>query len=185
MKKIITILACSIFVIACEKKEETKEETKQGKELKTAYVDTSILMKEYQKTKDIEAKFKAKADSKGSQLQDQINLFKKEAASFQAQAQAKGQAWAEQKGAELQRREQQLGQAQQTLSQELQQESAVEMDSLVSEVKKTIKDYGKQKGYAYIYGTGDAATVLYAQDKYNITKEIIKLINDKYKATKK
>jgi outer membrane protein len=78
-----------------------------------------------------------------------------------------------------------LSQAQQELSQQLQQESAVEMDSLVSGVKKFIKNYGKEKGYAYIYGTGDAATVLYAQEKYDITKEIIKLLNQKYKATKK
>ena len=179
MKKIIAISIIAFSVFACNKSVETKA----PKEMKTAYVDTSVLMKEYQKTKDIEAKFKVKADTKGSQLEAQINLFKKEASNFQAQAQAKGQAWAEQKGAELQRREQELGQAQQALSQELQQESAVEMDSLVSGVKKFIKAYGKEKGYAYIYGTGDAATVLYAQDKYDITKEIIKLLNDTYKTT--
>ncbi len=55
------------------------------------------------------------------------------------------------------------------------------MDSLVSGVKKFIKEYGKKNGYSYIYGTGDAATVLYAEDKYDITKEIIKALNDKYK----
>ena len=179
MKKIVAISIIAFSVFACNKSVETKA----AKEMKTAYVDTSVLMKEYQKTKDIEAKFKVKAETKGSQLEAQINLFKKEASNFQAQAQAKGQAWAEQKGAELQRREQELGQAQQALSQELQQESAVEMDSLVAGVKKFIKAYGKEKGYAYIYGTGDAATVLYAQDKYDITKEIIKLLNDKYKTT--
>jgi outer membrane protein len=41
---------------------------------------------------------------------------------------------------------------------------------------------GKKKGYSYIYGTGDAASVLYAEDKYDITKDIIKALNDKYKA---
>jgi outer membrane protein len=55
---------------------------------------------------------------------------------------------------------------------------------VVSSVKKFIKSYGKEKGYAYIYGTGDAASILYAEDKYDITNEIIKLLNDKYKASK-
>jgi outer membrane protein len=59
------------------------------------------------------------------------------------------------------------------------------MDSLVSGVKKFIKAYGKEKGYSYIYGTGDAATVLYAEDKYDITKEVVKALNDKYKSTAK
>lgn len=69
--------------------------------------------------------------------------------------------------------------------QQLQQESGVEMDSLVKGMKDFIKGYGKEKGYAYIYGTGEAATVLYAEEKYDITKEIVKLINEKYKSAGK
>jgi len=176
MKKIVVIIALSISIVACNKPAEVKE-------VKTAYVDTSVLMKEYTATKDLDAKYKAKGEEKGRQLQAEIDRFKQEASNFQAQAQANGQAWAQQKGAELQRREQQLAQAQQALSQQLQQEGGTEMDSLVSNVKKTIKTYGKEKGYAYIYGTGDSnASILYAEDKYDITKEIIKLLNDKYKA---
>lgn len=149
-------------------------------------MDTSVLMKEYTATKDLDAKYKAKGEEKGRQLQAEINRFKQEASNFQAQAQANGQAWAQQKGAELQKKEQQLGQAQQDLAQQLQQEGGVEMDSLVSDVKRTIKAYGKEKGYAYIFGTGDSnASVLYAEGKYDITKEIIKLLNDKYKVPAK
>jgi len=60
------------------------------------------------------------------------------------------------------------------------------MDSLVSNVKKTIKAYGKEKGYTYIYGTGDSnASILYAEDKLDITKDIIKLLNDKYNSSNK
>jgi outer membrane protein len=175
MKKVLVIIALSISVIACDKKAEVKE-------VKTAYVDTSELMKEYTEAKDLEAKYKAQADEKGRQLEAEINRFKQEAANFQSQAQANGQAWAQQKGAELQKREQQLGYAQQQLSQQLQQESGKEMDSLVSGVKKFIKAYGKEKGYSYIFGTGDVASVLYAEEKYDITKDLIKALNKKYKA---
>ena len=139
-------------------------------------------MKEYTEAKDIEAKYKAKGEEKGRQLKAEINRFKQEASNFQAQAQANGQAWAQQKGAELQKREQQLSYAQQALAQQLQQEGGTEMDSLVANVKKFIKAYGKEKGYDYIYGTGEAATILYAEENYDITKEIIKLLNEKYKA---
>ena len=178
MKKALVIIALSILVVSCNKTAEVKE-------VKTAYVDTSVLMKEYTEAKDLEAKYKAQAEEKGRQLQAEITRFKQDAASFQSQAQANGQAWAQQRGAELQKREQQLGYAQQALSQQLQQESGVEMDSLVSGVKKFIKAYGKEKGYSYIYGTGDAASILYAEEKYDITKDIIKALNDKYKASPK
>ncbi|MFV8328158.1 OmpH family outer membrane protein [Flavobacterium sp. ZS1P14] len=176
MKKALVIIALSISLVSCNKP------VAEVKEVKTAYVDTSVLMKEYTEAKDLEAKYKAKSEEKGRQLEAEINRFKQEAAGFQAQAQANGQAWAQQKGAELQKREQQLGYAQQALSQQLQQESGKEMDSLVSGVKKFIKAYGKEKGYSYIFGTGDAASILYAEDKYDITKEIIKELNDKYKS---
>ena len=176
MKKSLLILALAISIVSCDKKAEVKE-------VKTAYVDTSELMKEYTEAKDLEAKYKAQAQEKGRQLEAEINRFKQEASNFQAQAQANGQEWAQKKGAELQKREQQLGYAQQALSQQLQMESGKEMDSLVSGVKKFIKAYGKEKGYAYIYGTGDAASILYAEDKFDITKDIIKALNEKYKAS--
>jgi outer membrane protein len=178
MKKALVIIALSIFAVSCDKTAEVKE-------VKTAYVDTSVLMKEYTEAKDLEAKYKGQAEEKGRQLQAEITRFKQDAANFQSQAQANGQAWAQQRGAELQKREQQLGYAQQALSQQLQQESGVEMDSLVSGVKKFIKEYGKKNGYSYIYGTGDAASILYAEEKYDITKDVIKALNDKYKSTPK
>ena len=177
MKKSLVIIAIAFSIISCNKTAEVAS-------TKTAYVDTSKLMIEYTEAKDIEAKYKAKSEEMGRELEAEIAKFKAEAGTFQKEAQMKGQAWAEQKGAVLQKREQQLQYAQQSIGQQLQQESGVEIDSVVSSVKKFIKSYGKEKGYAYIYGTGDAASVLYAEEKYDITKEIIKLLNDKYKSSK-
>ena len=176
--KVLLMIAISISVVACNKTAEVKE-------VKTAYVDTSVLMKEYTEAKDLEAKYKAQSEEKGRQLEAEINRFKQDAANFQSQAQANGQEWAQKRGAELQKREQQLGYAQQALAQQLQQDSSIEMDSLVSGVKKFIKAYGKEKGYSYIYGTGDAASILYAEEKYDITKDIVNALNEKYKSASK
>ena len=178
MKKSLVLIAIAFSIISCNK-------TAKVASTKTAFVDTSKLMSEYTEAKDIEAKYKAKSQEMGKELEAEIARFKTEAASFQKNAQINGQAWAQQKGAELQKREQQLQYAEQAMGQQLQQESGVEIDSVVSNVKKFIKSYGKEKGYAYIYGTGEAATILYAEDKYDITKEIIKLLNDKYKSASK
>jgi outer membrane protein len=174
--KLILIIALSVSIVSCNKTAEVKE-------VKTAYVDTSIIMKEYTESIDIQAKYKSKAEEKGRQLEAEVNRFKQDASNFQSQSQVNGQAWAQQKGAELQKRQQQLEYAQQALSQQLQQEGGAEMDSLVSNVKKYIKTYGKENGYAYIYGTGEPASILYAEDKFDITKDILKLLNDKYKAS--
>ena len=178
MKKILLIIAVSVFAVSCDKKTEIKE-------AKTAYVDTSKLLDEYTEAKDVQAKFKAKSEEIGRQLEIEIKSFKADAAYFQKNAQANGQAWAQQNGQALQEREQKIQYAQQGMSQQLQREMGVEMDTLVSGVKKFIKTYGKEKGYTYIYGTGESANILYAEDKFDITKEIVKLLNDKYKVAPK
>ena len=179
MRKSILIIALAISIVSCNTK------TTEVKEVKTAYVDTSKLLEEYTEAKDIEAKYKTKSDEMGKELENEVARFKYEASNFQKNAQLNGQAWAQQKGAELQKREQELSYAQQALVRQLQEESGTEMDTLVKNVKKFIKEYGKEKGYDYIYGTGDAVSILYAQDKYDITKEIVKLLKYKYKSCSK
>ncbi len=173
MKKSIVIIALVFSVIACNKQTEVKE-------VKTAYVDISKLLEEYTEVKDIDAKYKTKGEEIGRKMEVEEANFKSDAAYFQKNAQANGQAWAQQKGAELQKRQQELEYAAQTIAQQLRSEHGAEMDTLAKNVKKFVKDYGKEKGYSYIYGTGDANTILYAEEKYDITKEIVKLLNDKY-----
>ena len=138
MKKSLVIIAIAFSIISCNKTAEVAS-------TKTAYVDTSKLMIEYTEAKDIEAKYKAKSQEMGRELEAEIAKFKAEAGNFQKNAQMNGQAWAQQKGAELQKREQQLQYAEQSIAQQLQQESGVEIDSVVSGVKKFIKAYGKEK----------------------------------------
>jgi outer membrane protein len=175
MKKIILVLGISLFVFSCQKTDGNK----------TAYIDTLELLKNYDEAKDLDAKYKAKAELMGGDLKKEIEIFQAQAASFEKDAKANGQAWAQKRGNELQKKEQQLTYAQQAIQQQLQEESGKEMDSLKSNLKKFIKEYGKKNAYSYIYGTGEVATVLYAEDKLDITKEITKLLNEKYKLAPK
>jgi outer membrane protein len=179
MKKLVLILGVALSVLACNKTETS------SKEFKTAYINTSEIIQKYEKFKDEDDKFNVKSQELSRPLEAKVRAFQTEAQNFQKNAQVKGPQWAQQKGAELTQREQELGMEQNALLQQLQQEGNVLKDTLISEVKKFIKDYGKKKGYDYIYGTGDAATVLYAKDNYDITKEVLKELNDTYKATKK
>ncbi len=180
MKKTVILFALAIAIISCNKT------ATESKEFKTAYIDTSKLMEESTEAKDIEAKYKDKSKVMGNQLEAEVAKFKSEAASFKQNAQANGQAWAQQKGSELQQKEQELNYAQQAMLQQLQQESSVEMDSLVKNYRKIIKDFGKEKGYDYIYGSGETSpSILFAKDSYDITTETIKKVNDKYKAANK
>ena len=168
------------ILLSCKDNEVVKKN-----DFKTAYIDTAQLMDESQEAKDIEAKYKKKSTIMGDELEAEVKRFKSDAANFQKKAMEMGQAWAQQKGLELQQKEQKLTYAQQAMMQQLQEESGTEIDSLISKYRKVIKSYGKEKGFDYIYGTGETATVLYAKDNYDITKEVIKMVNDDYKPSEK
>ena len=130
MKKLIVVLALSAAFVSCNKATEAKE-------FKTGYVDIVELMDKSTEAKDIEAKFKGKADEMGSQLKVEATKLDNEKKSFQTDAQKNGQQWAQQKYGELQQREQQLQYAQQGMLQQLQGESGKEMDSLMTKYKKS------------------------------------------------
>lgn len=178
MKKIVACLALAVGIISCNNATEAKN-------FKTAYVDTNKLLEESLEAKDIKAKYESMAEEKSGRLKVEVEKLQAEKNSFQSNAQKNGQAWAQQKYGELQQREQQLQYAEQVLAQQIQGQHGVEMDSVVSKYRKVFKDYGKEKGYDYIYGTGESATVLYAKDQYDITKDMIKLVNNKYKSEDK
>ncbi|MBD3724013.1 MAG: OmpH family outer membrane protein [Flavobacteriaceae bacterium] len=176
MKKSLLILGLALALFSCNK-------TEQKENFKTAYIDTSVLLEKYEKFKDEDEKFKVKSQEMGRPLQAKLQAFQSEANNFQRNAQIKGMAWAQQKGAELQQREQQLAVEQDALLRQIQVESDSIRTEIIKNLKDYIKSYGKKQGYDYIYGTGDAATVLYAKDSYDITNDVLKLLNDEFKSS--
>ena len=122
MKKLVLILGVALSVLACNKTETS------SKDFKTAYIDTAELIEKYEKFKDEDDKFKVKSEELGRPLEAKVRAFQAEAQNFQKNAQAKGPQWAQQMGASLQQREQELGIEQNALVQQLQQEGAVLKD---------------------------------------------------------
>ena len=138
-------------------------------------------MNEYQEKIDIESKFKEKAEALGKKRDSISQIFQAQASEFQTRAQSMSQSAAQQEYAQFQQRGQQMGQQLQMEDQQLQLQGQTEMDSVVSRVKKEIQAYGKANGYSYILGGGEGGSVLYGKETNDITNDIIKLLNDKYK----
>lgn len=184
MKKLLLVASFACMLVSCD-----KTETKSGNEaknastdFKTAFVDTAKLVEENLEAKDIKAKYEAIIKAKGKQMDAEFAQFQNEAKNFEKNAQAYGMQWAQAKAPEMQQKREILARKEQMLVRETQDAAAVEMDTLVTRIKKFIKQYGKDNGYNYIYGTGDVATILYAKDEYDVTAELTKILNDEYQA---
>lgn len=151
---------------------------------KVAFVDNSKLLNDYQEKKDIEAKLKGQI-SAYERKRDSISMaFQTEARAFDAQAKTLPQNVAQKKYNELMQKSQILQQHLQQEEQKIQMGSQTQMDSLLSKVKKNIKEYGKQKGYTFILGANDGGSVLYGTEKKDITKEVTEYLNNQYKSGK-
>lgn len=180
MKKSLLILGLALALFSCNKEEGTA-----ASGFKTAYVDTVKLVENSDELKDLEARAKVREDEMGRELQGKAKQWQMDAASFQQEAQAKGMQWAQLRKQDLDKREQEIAALQQQMREQFASEFGVERDTIVSQMRKRIKEYGKKNGFDYIYGTGEAATVLYAKDSYDITDKMIKEMNDTYKGSAK
>lgn len=148
---------------------------------KVMYVDNSQLLNDYQEKKDIETLLQKKIDKYNRKRDSISRIFQVEAQQFEQQAQSLGKDVAQRKYNELMQKSQMIQQSLMQEEQGIQNESRSQMDSLLSKVKKFVKEYGKEKGYDYILGANDGGSVLYGEESKNITKEVVKALNEKYK----
>jgi len=146
---------------------------------KIGYVDNLKMMDGYQEKIDVETRFNEKRDALTKKSDSISQAFQIEYQALQAKRQS--QAKAQEELGLLQQKSQFIGQQLQQEQQQLQQSGQTELDSVVSKVKKQIREYGKANGYTYILGSGDSGSVLYGDEAKDLTSEILKLLNDSYK----
>lgn len=171
MKKLPLVLLTALLAASCNQD-------------KIAFVDNTKLIKEYQERIDLENTYKVKFEKFQSKLDSSSTALQTELQAFQANAQKMGQAKAQEKYNELMQKRQQLAQVFQAEEQILTQESGQAVDSLVKKVRTFVKDYGKTNGYTYILAENEGGNVFYGEDSKDITEEILRSLNNAYKAEK-
>ncbi|MFL9845850.1 OmpH family outer membrane protein [Flavobacterium rhizosphaerae] len=175
MKKTLLIVGFALALFSCDKQQSSEAG------MKTAYVDIAKLSKDYEAFKDLESQSKIKEGEMGRELQADVKQYQEDRAAAEHQAATKGPQWVQLKAQEFQKREQDITAKQQQMAQNLQEEFGAKNDSAVNVMKKYIGNYGKEKGYDYIYSTSDISSIIYAKEGYDLTDEILKALNEEYK----
>ncbi|PZD79128.1 OmpH family outer membrane protein [Mesonia sp. K7] len=168
MKKIVFVLIASIGLMSCNQE-------------KTAYVDNNVLASEFQEMKDTEARFTKKSEKIRKELDSIALALQTEIQEYQAKMASMSTAARQEREAELMQKQQTLQRQQQTQSNLLREESDQVIDSLITKVKDFVADYGKENGYTFIFGSNDTANIMYAKEGKDITQEVLKKLNEKYK----
>ncbi|WP_460220412.1 OmpH/Skp family outer membrane protein [Psychroserpens sp. MEBiC05023] len=170
MKNLLGVFAIVFVLTSCQEQQ------------KIAFVDNGEVINAYQEKIDVEAKYKLKDENFKKRADSISQAFQLEAQNFQVNATKFSQK-------KQQEQYQALGQKQQLLQQQLQREQQnlteqfnVEIDSVISNVKTFVANYGKTNGYSFILGKNEAGSVMYGTEQNDITKTIIEAINADYKS---
>lgn len=54
-------------------------------------------------------------------------------------------------------------------------------DQIIGQLNQYVKDYGEKNGYDYIFGADGSGFLMFSKEKRNITEEVKKYINERYK----
>jgi outer membrane protein len=57
-------------------------------------------------------------------------------------------------------------------------------DQIWKQLNQYVKDYGKDHGYKFIFGYDGQGAVMYGEEGANVTEQVKKYVNDRYKGGK-
>ena len=142
-------------------------------ELKVGYVNLVKVFDEYQKTKESEQVLEQKGKQKQSELEGRVNELKKLRESLELlNNQAK-----ETKAKELEEKSDEFQRLKTRSERELLRERNQLAREILDEVEQTVGEYAKANGFSVIL---DRRSLLYGEDGYDVTDEILRLLNDRY-----
>lgn len=197
MKKITFVLsglmmvASAAFISSCNNIGEAAQEAapsktaaKASNSYKIAFVQIDTLTSQYQKCKDLEEEFAKKRANAESTINEKGKSFTNQMQEFNRKYQSNQftQQQFESEQARLGKLQQDLQDLQARLSTSLQEEYQKEFQALTDTIQSFTKSYAKEKGYDFILCKSSGIdNVLYANDAYDVTTEVVNALNKRYK----
>jgi outer membrane protein len=151
-------------------------------DFRIAYFDIDSLQTHFDYFKKVSGEMKARENAMTVELRTLENSYQKKIKEWQDRGanmtQAEGEA-AQREYAQMQQRYQKR---QMDLEQELQKQKVDLMTDLRKKVEDYLKEYNKEKGYAFILSYEPGFMLYYKDTLYDVTNEVITGLNKKYKA---
>jgi outer membrane protein len=172
-----------------EKKSITKYSTKQTNsgrgDFRIAYFDIDSLQENYEYFKDVSGEMKNKEASLASQMDALQNSYQKRLKELQDKGPTMTQAEGEAAQREVAQMQQKYQQRQMSMEQDLKKHQVDVMTDVRNKIENYLKEYNKEKGYAFILSYEPGFMLYYRDSVYDITNDVIKGLNEQYKKDKK
>lgn len=143
---------------------------------KTGYVLIHELYNGFEMKKEMEQKYKTVADARKKVLDSLSFELKKIANQIQLEEEKNKTAI---KNFELKREE--YFQRKQAFEEDNAMLSKQYDQEILTQLNQYVKDYSEANKFTYVFGNDGNGSLMYADEKNNITKEVIVFVNNKYK----
>lgn len=151
---------------------------------KIVYINMDSLLSNYEQSRELNEAFLKKVENNRTELNMKAKMFEQEVVAFQQKLENNGfvtRERAEQAQADLMVKRQNLQKLDQELMETTQREQIELNQKLFTEITNFLKEYNKTKGYQLILSTTVGGNVFYAEDGFDITKEVVNQLNQQYR----
>jgi outer membrane protein len=159
---------------------ESKQLTFGNLDNAIAYINSDSLLKNYDYFKEAVDKLEQKRQKLEAEFQNRAQGLQNEVSSYQRTASnmTMGQARAVEE--DLMKKQQNLRQYQENLTQQLMQEETVLNEELYNRVSAYLKDFGNRNQLKLVLTYTKGSGVLFANDSLDITEQVIQGLNEEY-----
>ena len=148
----------------------------QAQELKIGYVNLGKVFDGYVKTKNSDTVLEKKGKQKETELEGRLNELKK----MRETLELLNPDARETKAKELEEKSEDLQRFRNNTARDLRRERDKIAKDLLEEIQQTLVEYAKANGFSLIV---DSQALLYGQEAYDVTEEVLSLLNSRAKPT--
>lgn len=151
-------------------------------DFRIAYFEIDSIEAHFDYYKEVSASIQTKAQENGRQLNQLKEAFASKYQELQRTAPGMTQAEVNSKQQELMQMEKTYNSKEQMMNNEMQDESMKKMLDVRQKISDYLKEYNASKGYAFIVANNSESLAFYYKDSaYDITTDVIRGLNEKYK----
>jgi outer membrane protein len=158
---------------------------KEGNDFRIAYFDIDSLQEKYEYFRDVSGQVKNKEANITAQLNSLQDTYQKRLKELQDKGPTMTQSEADAAQREYAQMQQKYQQRQIAMEQELKKHQVDLMTDVRNKIENYLKEYNKEKGYAFILSYEPGFMLYYRDPVYDITNDVIKGLNEQYKKEKK
>ncbi len=163
---------------------QTADGKQVTKDFRIAYLEMDSIENNFQYFKTVRNSIRDKEQQIAKQLTPDRDAYVRKMQELQANGQNLSPEQQQAAVAELQKMEERYKNKESMLASDMQEESFKKLQDVKKKIEDYLKEYNQDKNYAFI--VANTSDLFYYRDTvYNITGDVLKGLNDKYKSTKK